>query len=150
MNNNSYYIPPIYLNSTANINCKPDEQLIITAQKVKPSRKPRPPYTTIGNGMNNRNFPSYPYEKTLLELSANEIKLYSLILDAYDLNTGYSIIDTSKVSKSDKVKLSLGYKQLKERGLVKRVKQRTYLINPTAKIHLNLFDELYETWNSLP
>ena len=99
--------------------------------------------------MSNRNFPSYPYEKTLLELSANEIKLYSLILDAYDLNTGYPIIDTSKVSKSDKVKLSLGYKQLKERGLVKRVKQRTYLINPTAKIHLSLLDDSYTVWNSL-
>lgn len=31
----------------------------------------------------------YPYEKVLLDLTANESRLYKLILDSYDYKTGY-------------------------------------------------------------
>lgn len=91
----------------------------------------------------------YPYEKVLLDLTANEVRMYKLILDAYDYKTGYSFVDTSNESQSVKTELSKGYKGLKSKGLVKRVKQQTYLINPCAKIHLELFDELYTAWNKL-
>lgn len=91
----------------------------------------------------------YPYEKVLLDLTANETRLYKLILEAYNYKTGYSFVDTSNESQSVKTELSKGYKGLKSKGLVKRVKQQTYLINPCAKIHLELFDELYTVWNKL-
>ena len=149
MNNKMNYTVPIYLDSSANINCSENERLVITTEPIKAARKPRPSYSTIGNGMKTRYFESYPYEETLLELNSNESKLYKLILRGYERNTGYSYVDTSGLSASDKSKLSLGYKGLKQKGLVKRVKQKTYLINPTAKIHLQLFDELWEVWNNL-
>ena len=88
-------------------------------------------------------------EKVLLDLTANETRLYKLILEAYNYKTGYSFVDTSNESQSVKTELSKGYKGLKSKGLVKRVKQQTYLINPCAKIHLELFDELYTVWNKL-
>lgn len=91
----------------------------------------------------------YPYENVLLDLTANETRLYKLILEAYNYKTGYSFVDTSGETQSVKTELSKGYKGLKSKGLVKRVKQQTYLINPCAKIHLELFDELYAVWNKL-
>ena len=98
--------------------------------------------------METRHFKSYPYEETLLKLTANEAKLFGLILQGYNSNTGYSVVDLSSCTPSEKSELSRGYKALKQRDLVKRVKQKTYLINPTAKIHLNLFDELLAVWEA--
>jgi hypothetical protein len=97
--------------------------------------------TYIGN--------DYPYEKVLLDLTANESRLYKLILDAYDYKTGYSVVDISQETQSTKTELSKGYKGLLSKALVKRVRQKVYLINPCAKIHLELFDELYDVWNKI-
>lgn len=134
------------LGNNVNFVCSNDEEIIIST-KIK-HKKPRPSYTTIGNGMKTRHFQSFPYEKVLLDLTANEARMYKLILDAYDYKTGYSFVDVGS-EKSVKTELSKGYKCLKSKCLVKRVKQQTYLINPCAKIHLELFDELYTVWNKL-
>lgn len=140
----------IQLDDKASIVCEFGKRIIIqTEDTPKPqNKKPRPSWTAIGNGMETRHFKSYPYEETLLKLTANEAKLFSLILQGYNSNTGYSVVDTAAFSPSEKNKLSLGYKALKQRDLVKRTKQKTYLINPTAKIHLNLFDELLAVWEA--
>lgn len=135
------------LGNNVNFVCSNDEEIIIST-KIK-HKKPRPSYTTIGNGMKTRHFQSFPYENVLLGLTANETRLYKLILEAYNYKTGYSFVDTSGETQSVKTELSKGYKGLKSKGLVKRVKQQTYLINPCAKIHLELFDELYAVWNKL-
>ena len=135
------------LGNNVNFVCSNDEEIVIST-KIK-HKKPRPSYTTIGNGMKTRHFQSFPYENVLLGLTANETRLYKLILEAYNYKTGYSFVDTSNETQSVKTELSKGYKGLKSKGLVKRVKQQTYLINPCAKIHLELFDELYAVWNKL-
>lgn len=142
----------ITLTDSATIFCEIGKRLVLVAEDAKPveRKKPRPSWSAIGNGMENRDFKSYPYEETLLALTANERKLFNLILKAYDRNTGYSVLDMSGFTNSEKGMLSLGYKALKQRSLIKRVKPRTYLINPTAKIHLSLFDELFAMWNMLP
>ena len=140
----------IQLDDKANIVCEMGKQLIITTEdllKTK-NKKPRPSWTAIGTGMESRYFKSYPYEETLLKLTANEAKLFGLILQGYNSNTGYSVVDLSSCTPSEKSELSRGYKALKQRDLVKRTKQKTYLINPTAKIHLNLFDELLAVWEA--
>ena len=140
----------IQLDDKASIVCEMGKQLIITTEdllKTK-NKKPRPSWTAIGTGMESRYFKSYPYEETLLKLTANEAKLFGLILQGYNSNTGYSVVDLSSCTPSEKSELSRGYKALKQRDLVKRTKQKTYLINPTAKIHLNLFDELLAVWEA--
>ena len=140
----------IQLDDKTSIVCEFGKQLIITTEdlfKTK-NKKPRPSWVAIGNGMETRHFKSYPYEETLLKLTANEAKLFGLILQGYNSNTGYSVVDLSSCTPSEKSELSRGYKALKQRDLVKRVKQKTYLIIPTAKIHLNLFDELLAVWEA--
>lgn len=142
----------IELDDKANIVCAIDEELVVTSRKVKKNlaKKPRPSWTSIGDGMQTRHFKSYPYEQTLLKLNANEAKFFSLTLKNYNSRTGYAIIDLSECTPSEKSKHSLGYKGLKQRELIKRVRPQTYLINPTAKIHLSLFDELWQVWNNTP
>lgn len=142
----------LQLDEKASIVCEMGKKLVITTEDspTPPSKKPRPPWSAIGNGMQTRHFKSYPYEETLLKLTANEARMFGLILQRYNTNTGYAVLDMSTFTHAEKNKLSLGYKALKQRELVKRTRQCTYLINPTAKIHLSLFDELFEVWNTTP
>lgn len=142
----------LQLDDKASIVCEMGKKLVITTEDspAPQSKKPRPSWTTIGNGMQTRHFKSYPYEETLLKLTANEARMFGLILQNFDSSTGYSVVDLTSCTPAEKSKLSLGYKALKQRDLVKRTKQKTYLINPTAKIHLSLFDELFAVWNATP
>lgn len=108
-----------------------------------------PSYDTIGNGMTTRHFTSYPYEETLLELSKPEAWFFKILLKAWRNGNGYSDISYIKFNATEKVVASNAYKKLKERDLVRKVRNQVYMINPTAKINLSLFDELYEAWKAL-
>lgn len=92
----------------------------------------------------------YPYEETLISLSSEESKAYKRILDAYDFDTGLSIINTQTMTHSEKTVFSRGFKDLHKRSLVKRVKKFTYLINPEARIHQKLFESLLTLWCNTP
>lgn len=127
-----------------------DELVITTREKAKAQRRqPRPSWLAIGTGMETRKFKSYPYEMTLLDLNSNESKMFTLIRQAYNTDTGLSIVDLSSHTPSEKNHLSKGYKALEQRELVKRVKPKVYMINPLAIVNLSLFDELYEQWQTL-
>lgn len=127
-----------------------DELVITTREKAKAQRRqPRPSWLAIGTGMETRKFKSYPYEMTLLDLNSNESKMFTLIRQAYNTDTGLSIVDLSSHTPSQKNELSRGFKALEQRELVKRVKPKVYMINPLAIVNLSLFDELYEQWQTL-
>ena len=139
------------LASSATITPQAGKRLVVTEEDdtaTKP-KKPRPSYDTIGNGMTTRHFTSYPYEETLLELSKPEAWFFKILLKAWRNGNGYSDISYIKFNATEKVVASNAYKKLKERGLVRKVRNQVYMINPTAKINLSLFDELYEAWKAL-
>lgn len=92
----------------------------------------------------------YPYEQTLISLSADESKMYSALLNNYDFKTGLSTLSTQTMTPSEKVLISRGYQGLYKRNLVKRVKKSTYLINPDARIHKDLYEQHLTLWNSIP
>jgi len=135
----------------ATIACPVGEELVITTRDKDTSekRQPRPSWLAIGTGMETRKFKSYPYEMTLLDLSSNESKMFKLIRQAYDHATGLSVVELSTYTASQRTEFSKGYKALESRQLVKRVRQKVYMINPLAIVHLKLFDELYEQWEKL-
>lgn len=95
-------------------------------------------------------YAGYPYEETLMSLTADESKFYLQLLNNYNYNTGLSVVETHNMTASEKNHLSLGYKGLRQRNLVKRIKKFTYLINPEARIHHKLFESLLELWNNTP
>lgn len=96
-----------------------------------------------------RKFKSYPYEMTLLDLNANEAKMFTLIRQAYNTDTGLSGVSLSTYTPAQRTEFSKGYKALEQRELVKRVKPKVYMINPLAIVNLSMFDELYEQWQKL-
>ena len=75
--------------------------------------------------------------------------VFKILLKAWRNGNGYSDISYIKFNATEKVVASNAYKKLKERGLVRKVRNQVYMINPTAKINLSLFDELYEAWKAL-
>jgi len=133
------------------IACAIGDELIVTTREKTPTKKrnPRPQWISIGTGMHTSKFTSYPYELTLLSLTANETRMFILIREAYSPDTGLSMVNLNGYTPSQKTELSKGYKGLKGRNLVKRVKQKVYMINPSAIVHLELFDELYDMWINL-
>ena len=99
--------------------------------------------------MTTKTFTNYPYEMTLLELTSDEASMYRLIRQSYDPRTGLSLVDLSSYTPSEKNHYSKGFKGLEKRLLVKRVKQKTYIINPQAIVNLDKYDELQTLWDSL-
>lgn len=139
------------LASSATITPQAGKRLVVTEEDdttTKP-KKPRPSYDTIGNGMTTRHFTSYPYEETLLELSKPEAWFFKILLRAWRNGNGYSDISHTPFTPTEKVVASNAYKKLRERQLVRKVRNQVYMINPTAKINLTLFDELYAAWKAL-
>lgn len=132
---------------------RPDHDLVVSAvEHPKDEVKPDTPFwvkTSAGISMYGLRA-GYPYEETLMSMTANESKMYKLILDNYNFKTGLAVVDTKNLSASDKVALSRGYTELHKRNLVKRVKKFTYLINPDARIHSNLYVELLDLWSKTP
>lgn len=127
--------------------------LVTTVNKAKDElpKVPQPAWfkASIGKRMFGM-YAGYPYEEILMSLTADEVKFFTHMLDNYNYNTGLSILNTQSMSASEKNHLSLGYKGVHQKQLVKRVKKFTYLINPEARIHHKLFEDLLKLWQSLP
>ena len=145
---NQYIISGV--ESSANITPQKGTRLIVTQEADAPieQKKPRPHYNIIGSGMKTRYFQSYPYEETLLDLSKPEAWFFRIIFKAWGQD-GYSDISHIKFTPTEKAVASAAFKKLKERDLVRRVKKQVYLINPCAKIRLDLFDDLFAVWYGL-
>lgn len=110
-----------------------------------------PSWVKISSGRSMYNMRAgYPYEQTLISLNANESKVFSVLLNNYDFKTGFSTLNTQNMTPSEKVLVSRGYQDLHKRDLVKRVKKFTYLINPDARIHKDLYESHLQIWQSLP
>lgn len=138
----------IMLDQHANVTCPSDHVLEVTSKKKYTT--PLPNYQMIGTGMTNRfDIESYPLVDTALDLTKPEAALFKLIYTAYDRNTGLSFVDSADLTPSQRSKRSVIYTQLKRRGLVKRVKQKTFMINPSAIINPNLYISLKEQWDRI-
>lgn len=124
--------------------------------QIEPKKDKLPNWISCGSGSSyeyfdattgvKRTMESYPYEAVLMSLTPREAEFYSLILSAYDMNTGLSIVPAA-TSATDRVKYSNAYTKLKSKQLVKRVKKECYLINPKARVNLKLYKTLQELWD---
>lgn len=126
------------------------EDIYVSVIKKPVDKLPQPHWVKTSSGRSMYGMQTgYPYEETLVSLTSNESKMYLSILKGYDFKSGLSTVNTQSLSASEKNVLSKGYTDLHKRGLVKRVKKFTYLINPNARIHSN-YDEHITLWESLP
>ena len=88
----------------------------------------------------------------LLELSSdsNSTWLFWKLNINNNHKTNISTLDPKSLSKAEIGKLARGYKELSQRGVIKRIKQKHYLINPTVVVpSFNYLSEVILHWNRI-
>ena len=97
-----------------------------------------PPFQAIGrSGMNNSaRIEGMDMGKILLNLSSNQNAtwLFWLLVLNRNIKNNIAVIEPSSLTDAEIKKLKRGYKTLEELNIVKRVKNKHYLINPKAVI----------------
>jgi hypothetical protein len=127
---------------------KPDETLSIV-KKDRESRKPN--YMMVGNGtMNKHKIFGIDLLRELVESSAAGQFLILKIKDGICFENGYShVVNVSKSTLSgyEQKMLRDGFKELKAREIVRRVKNGWYMINPNALIPSN-YEQAIIDWEN--
>lgn len=96
--------------------------------------------------------PYFDISKTLIDLSSdsNATWLFWTLIRHKEDKTNVTKISTTLLSKAEVGKLARGYKVLHKLGIVKRIKNQHYLINPTVSLPLcPNFNEILNHWNSV-
>ena len=124
-----------------------DERL----QVVKEAKKAKPNYFMVGNGTMNRN---KIFGIDLLRELANASKAGQFLLLAIKDGINYSnnyhpVVKVAGETQTELKYLKVGYKELFEKDLVRRVKRSHYMINPNAFIPPD-YESAIEIWDSLP
>lgn len=99
-----------------------------------------------------KQLPYFDISKTLLELSSdsNSTWLFWTLIIYKEDQTNITRISTTILSKAEVGKLARGYKVLHKLGIVTRVKNQHYLINPTVSIPpLTHIDKVIKHWNEV-
>lgn len=124
-------------------------------QMLKKNNSSTPSFMMVGNG--NRDTQekgtfSMDYTKELLNMKAPERFMFRLLMEnrrPYDSNIPYiksnlSYIHNYKFSKTEKKYLILGYKELRRKDIVVRIRRQVYIINPRLVIPQNWEIDEYE------
>ena len=78
------------------------------------------------------------------------LQLLSSLLKVKDSITNVAVLDSTNLTQVEKNKISKGYLELKERGIVIRVKRGVYLINPRlSPPYPEFHDTVYLRWLQL-
>lgn len=108
-----------------------------------------PNYYKVGNGtMNKHGLQSIDLLDEVIKSNKAEQYVIQLLKDltTYDSPDGVVVIPTHQMTETQKRSFRKGYKTLRERGLVRRVKRGEYMINPNALI-LNSYKQSMIEWN---
>lgn len=113
-----------------------------------------PPFQAIGrSGINNMTQDEgMEMNKILFNLSSNQNAtwLFWLLDLNRDIKTNIAVIEPSTLSEAEIGKLKRGYKSLEELNIVRRVKNKHYLVNPKAIIPLTKhYPEVVAHWLQL-
>lgn len=78
------------------------------------------------------------------------LQLLSSLLKVKDTVTNVALLDSSNMDQVDRNRVSKGYKELKERGIIVRIKRGVYLINPRlSPPYPEFHDTVYLRWLQL-
>lgn len=121
----------------------------ITIERINDKQK-RPNFLMAGSGaMNKHRIQSIDLLKELANSSKAGQYLILSIKDGIKFETNYNpVVKLVSNTSTEKQYLLAGYKELHSRGLVKRIKQSHYMINPNALIPPD-YDSAIDIWNSV-
>ena len=141
---NKEIIPDQNLKTAVLIHINPDEQLSVIKKA-----KPRPNFMMIGNGtMNKYNTQSIDLLQELADATKAGRYLLLAIKNGIIYKNDYDpIVKVIGTNATTKDYIKKGYKELRERNIVRRIKRSHYMINPNALIPLD-YDNALEIWNN--
>lgn len=124
------------------------DQFDLTRRRSEPAKDP--PWMKVGTGAKNRRGTSMSINRVFKALSSNAATaLLSDSIDARDPATNIVVIETESMSPAELAKYRRGVKTLLELGVMKRVKNRHYMINPSLVLPWENGEALRAKWESL-
>lgn len=107
-----------------------------------------PPYSCVCNNSNYKGIKGMNPIPLFITMNGATASFFWTLYNDRDTSTNISIYIPK--SKSEQVSISKWFNELKKLELLKRVKPRTYIINPRAFYpKLNQFEEVCKHWDSL-
>ena len=140
--------------NTATIVAREDEEIIIRTKKKDKSsdddQKYSLPYKMVGDfRMSQGVQKGYGFIDVLLTMSTPEQWFFKLLKDHLDYRNNIATIPSQSFNKTQTNKLSLAYKSLNQKELVKRVSPHRYMINPDAIINPKTYEQNKLLWDQL-
>ena len=87
--------------------------------------------------------------KLMMDFNANEAWLMNQIKDLGEGTTLVAVIRGKTLTPVEKKKLSLAYKTLRQKDIIRRVKREYYMVNPMFWVPRTNREALTDTYNSL-
>ena len=87
--------------------------------------------------------------KEILKFNKGEQWMMGIIFEDGENHNLQCVIRGKALSKTDKNKLSVAYKSLREKDIIRRVKREYYMVNPTFLVPSKDRESLYEFYNTL-
>ena len=113
---------------------------------IKKSRSAIPPFRQIGRSGFMNHLEGIDFLDILLELSKPTQAVFKILKELIDIKT-----NEASYSPSDKSRFSRAYKEMKAKGIIKRLKPKRYIFNPKMLIPShNNYSEVQKQWDALP
>jgi len=129
----------------------PEGHKLTITKDTKPSKQPN--YVRVGHGAgkNKHGIAAIPLFREMLNMSKAAMTVVvwleeAMVWNPYDERVEF-VIKLIPETASGKRLLKAGFKELQEKGLVRRVKRSHYMLNPNAMIVD--YEKQMEEWNKL-
>jgi hypothetical protein len=90
----------------------------------------KPPFIMCGTGHKNNNGNSMNIIDTMAEMTKPELFLFRMITDRMNLTTMIGTTLSKSLTDSQKQQIKTGYKRLRTKNIIKRVRREHYMVNP--------------------
>ena len=130
--------------------CPAGEELVITSRQKKDRVKVNQLFSiTSRQGLFKGKQMGIPLTEMYMDFNKEEQWFYKMLWQALNFKTNQATIAQKELSKHESNKLSSAYQSLKQKQLVRRVRQEVYMINPNAVIYPETQADNIKLWDSL-
>ncbi len=120
-----------HMHSNIELDHAEDQVVTINIDKKRYVKKIIPPYANFGReGTSSGKVTGINSALIFADLSKSAAWLFWNLVAVRDYHTNICEFLTSNLTQAEKLKLNRAYKELKEKDLVKRVRNQHYIINP--------------------
>lgn len=127
-----------------------DEELHLSTRRIHKHRIP--PFLPIGQaGMSKYKIAGLDTGNILKDLSTAATWLFWTLESKRNKATNETILLSKFLSKTEQNRVAKGYKELHQKGVIKRIKREHYIINPKAVLpSFEFYEDVWASWENLP